>query len=231
MRKGLLGGVAAMALLLASGTVASAADMSAPATVDWSGLYAGVHGGYGEVYTSGLVDPGSFQLEQSDLNLNGAILGAQVGYNVQMDSIVFGIEADASYLGLGFNDKNWDTPSTGESNTAADIDLLASVRGRLGVAMDNTLLYVTGGLAMTDAESSFLNSGTLTKANYGGIGGVVGGGVEFKSSETMSWRAEGLYYIFDDDESMADAHSGVAGDKYTLDDAFAVRLGVNFFLN
>ena len=231
MRKGLLGGVAAMALLLASGTIASAADYSAPAVVDLSGLYVGVHCGYGDVSTSGLVDPGSFQLEQNDLDLNGALLGAQIGYNVQMDNIVFGVEADASYLGLGFDDKIWDTPSTGSSNTAADIDLLASVRGRIGVAFDNTLLYATGGIAMTDAESSFLNSGELTKANYGGIGGVVGGGVEFKASENISWRAEGLYYIFNDKESMSDAHSGAPGDNYELEDAFALRLGVNFFLN
>jgi outer membrane immunogenic protein len=229
MRRGLLGGVAAVALLLASGTIASAADYTAPEAVDWSGPYIGVHAGYGEVYTNGIIDRGSFNLEQSDLDLSGVLVGAQVGYNFQMDSIVFGVEADLSYL--DFKDEIWDTPSSGSSNTAADIDLLATVRGRLGVAMDDTLLYVTGGFALADAESSLLNSGESLDVSYNDVGGVVGGGVEYAATQSIRFRAEGLYYFFNDKESVSDAHSGEAGDTYELKDAFSVRLGVNFYFN
>jgi len=229
MRRGLLGGVAAVALLLASGTIASAADYTAPEAVDWSGPYIGVHAGYGEAYTNGIIDRGSFNLEQSDLDLSGVLVGAQVGYNFQMDSIVSGVEADLS--SLDFKDEIWDTPSSGSSNTAADIDLLATVRGRLGVAMDDTLLYVTGGFALADAESSLLNSGESLDVSYNDVGGVVGGGVEYAATQSIRFRAEGLYYFFNDKESVSDAHSGEAGDTYELKDAFSVRLGVNFYFN
>lgn len=229
MRRGLLGGVAAAALLLASGAIASAADIAAPEAVDWSGFYVGVHAGYGEVYTKGIIDRGSFNLEQSDLDLNGVLLGAQVGYNFQMDSLVLGVEADLSYL--DFNDEIWDTPSTGTSNTAADIDLLGTVRARIGVAMDDMLLYATGGLAFSDAESSLLNSGDALDVSYNDIGGVFGGGIEYAATDTIRFRAEGLYYIFNDEESVSDAHSGEPGDTYELKDAFSVRLGVNFYFN
>jgi len=197
--------------------------------VDWSGFYLGVHAGYGEVYTKGEIDRGSFNLEQNDLDLNGVLLGAQVGYNFQMDNLVLGVEADLSYL--DFKDEIWDTPSSGSSNTAADIDLLGTVRARLGVAMDSTLLYATGGLAFADAESSLLNSGEALDVSYNNIGGVLGGGVEWAATDVIRFRAEGLYYIFDDKESVSDVHSGEAGDAYELEDAFSLRLGVNFYFN
>ncbi len=54
--------------------------------------------------------------------------GLHVGYNWQKPGgWVFGIEGDVSF--------------------ADDIDYLATIRGRLGYAMDSTLIYATGGAA------------------------------------------------------------------------------------
>jgi outer membrane immunogenic protein len=86
--------------------------------------------------------------------------GAQVGYNVQFNSIVLGLEADINGLSNGRNRNNNGNiayPYTG-SNHPYDgsyvfggrnnnSNYFGTVRARLGYAADRTLFYVTGGLA------------------------------------------------------------------------------------
>src|SRR5688572_567380 len=55
--------------------------------VSWAGLYAGASAGYGWGAGKQLSD-GRFETD-----LDGAVYGAQVGYNFQRDNIVFGGEA------------------------------------------------------------------------------------------------------------------------------------------
>lgn len=229
MRKGLLGSVAALAMLAATAGMARAADPVAEVT-DWSGFYLGAHVGYGEANIEGCFDCGGSggAIDQNDLDLNGVLGGVQAGYNVQMDSLVLGVEADLSLM--DFSDQV-NQPSGDPDNSSADIDMLASVRGRLGIAMDDVLLYATGGLAISNAESTIFNSGETLNVDYDDIGGVVGGGAEWAQSDSLRWRVEGLYYFFGDKESVSDAHSGAPGENFKFEDAFAVRLGVNWYLN
>ena len=132
---------------------ALAADLDVPppdlrqASFDWSGPYIGVFG-------AAVAVDGSFDgtcsclaiytdIEHSGIGYAGGILG---GWNYQMDSIVFGVEGDWAFGG---------TVATNDE-PAIDTDLsfnnIATVRARAGFALDNTLLYVTGGLAAVDME-------------------------------------------------------------------------------
>lgn len=126
----------ATAVALAATPAANAADMPvrgplykyqpAPMQVfNWSGLYVGVHGGYGFNDT-----------------LDGFAGGLQAGYNWQFSpSIVFGIEADVT--GTDMNGTPFGLP--------AHIDYLGTLRARVGYTWDRTMLYGTGGLAYSRA--------------------------------------------------------------------------------
>ncbi|MBC8050976.1 MAG: hypothetical protein H7X92_12655 [Chitinophagales bacterium] len=82
---------------------------------------------------------------------NGLIGGVHLGYNWQRDAVVFGVEADASF------------------HDGVD-DYLASLRGRIGLAHGNWLLYLTGGFALRNGGGD----DGLALAGAGGAGGKGG---------------------------------------------------------
>ncbi|MEO5755269.1 MAG: hypothetical protein ABIQ51_00285 [Mesorhizobium sp.] len=87
----------ATAILLAPAGWASAADINEtlPAAYDWSGLYAGVHVGFG-AGKSNLSIPGSGI--EAALDPNGFIGGIHIGFNQEMaNRFVLGAEADIAY--------------------------------------------------------------------------------------------------------------------------------------
>ena len=69
----------------------------APAS-DWSGFYAGIHGGYsfGETDVS-IAIPGPFAAQY---DIDGWLAGVQAGYNVQSGMWLFGFEADIAYSSI-----------------------------------------------------------------------------------------------------------------------------------
>lgn len=231
MKKMLLGSAAA-AMFLTLGTTAQSADIiPEPATVtDWSGFYIGAHLGYGWANMSGCHDCTDInsELDAENLDLEGIVGGLHAGYNWQMDHIVFGIEGDVSFADLSDSEPQDENDTTEQS---ADVDLLASVRARLGVAFDDAMIYVTGGIAFPDAEWEVDFGDSSDGVKFGEIGGVVGGGVEYAMTESIRLRVEGLYYFFDEEESIEDIDSANTGEAIELDDAFVVRGGVSFYFN
>src|SRR4029077_12704544 len=84
----------------------------------------------------------------------------------------------------------------------AKVDWLATFRGRMGLAVDDTLCYFTGGLALAELKSSvglstcsFCSSNpfdnSLSRVQAGWVAGL---GVEHKISQNWSAFAEFLYY-------------------------------------
>src|SRR5512137_1484801 len=113
--------------------VLSAASLSCPASAQeypaiWSGFYAGVNAGYGDVFDA----PGG-------LDISGGLLGFHLGYNYQIGSAVLGVEGD--YMGSWMEDGPF------------AVDDIASIRARAGYTFGNTLLYGTLGYAWADASS------------------------------------------------------------------------------
>ena len=73
----------------------------------------------------------------------------------------------------------------------------------MGLAVDNTLVYVTGGLALGQLKSSVgITCASCTNSstgNYGAldttkVGWVAGGGIEHKLGQHWSFKGEALYY-------------------------------------
>jgi outer membrane immunogenic protein len=195
---------------------------------NWTGFYIGAHGGgvWGRdeiTHSAILAAPGvAFPIDavavttasSPQLNPNGWIAGVHAGYNVQTGSFVWGIEGDASYFRLRANSADtFPFPSTlaggplgpptltFSANTSMSTDWLLTVRPRLGVTFANALLYVTGGLAVTEEKvsqtSGVLNGATfMSSISETRLGWTVGGGIEYMLSPQWSIRAEYLHLDF-----------------------------------
>jgi len=186
-------------------------------TYSWTGFYAGGNVGYGWGNSDTSFSPlptaaGFIDLAPTTLNPNpkGVLGGAQIGYNWQAGSWVWGVEADIQ--GADINGSAIQSPiiqfdgtsfGAGSALTASEkIDWFGTVRGRLGYAgAPQVLLYATGGLAYGDvrntANSSFLPLGTQQyRANISGtrFGWTAGGGVEWAFLGPWSAKFEGLFY-------------------------------------
>jgi outer membrane immunogenic protein len=237
LRGTLLAGVSSVALVFA----ANAADLQvkAPAPAlpmsNWEGFYIGVHGGAGRLNASQHhfnEDGVCFEASTCVLNASGAVFGAQVGYNWQSRYTVYGIEADWSHT-------SFDNTQTLNALTAAVIESkvswLASVRGRMGLAIEDTMIYVTGGVAFGGTRSGWaggynstntvccdLQSGTRT-------GWVAGVGAEHMVMKNWTVRAEGLYYDLGRQQQTFAVAGSVNGYKTEFShEVMVARVGLNY---
>jgi outer membrane immunogenic protein len=210
--------IAAIALI---GTPAFAADMAVkaappaapPAMYTWTGLYVGVNLGLGwssadfSIVPTGawLGAPASIPyLIATDRSLleNSFVGGGQVGYNYQINQVVFGVEGDFDYYNAEDKFLGGPIPTTSivSYSQQTNQNWLATVRGRLGWAFDHLLVYGTGGAAFSDwqvnmhmtsagVDAIFLSDETRT-------GWTAGGGAEYAIDPRWSIKGEYLYSDF-----------------------------------
>lgn len=164
-------------------TPAAAADLygGAPAFAgtpfngyNWNGVYVGANLGYqwGSVTNWGGGSP------------NGIAGGGQIGANWQFGQFVIGAEGDLQ-------------GSAAEGTFAAykfSNPWFGTLRGRGGYAMNNILLYLTGGLAYGGGRVEFAG---ITEAQTH-FGWTLGGGVEVGLTPNWSAKAEYLYVRLED---------------------------------
>jgi outer membrane immunogenic protein len=169
---------------------ASAADIrpppppvtKAPVVVppyNWSGFYLGINGGYGfgRAKWDGL--PAKF-------DVNGGMAGGQLGYNWQFGQFVYGLEGDGDWTNL----RGTANPADCSMECRTKNDFLTTARGRLGIAADRLLPYVTGGLAVGDIKNTVPGFTGIDKTN---AGWTAGGGLEFALTGNWTAKAEYLY--------------------------------------
>jgi outer membrane immunogenic protein len=163
----------------------------------FDGLYIGLNAGYSWQDLSGVFDNEGDATDLSGLNINGAIIGGQLGYNYQTGQFLIGIEADLSTLAQDGTVVN-DADDALADSLNADIVYLGSVRGRLGWAINNWLLFGTVGWGYSELKFTE-NSPNATPPFHGTIrlkddGLVYGGGVEVLLAYGVSLRGEFLRY-------------------------------------
>jgi outer membrane immunogenic protein len=191
MKKLLLASVGVLALGIAS---ASAADIArrrapppAPAYVappfTWTGAYVGINGGYGWGNSDF-----SAPFPSSSFDTSGGLVGGTLGYNYQMNQIVFGIEGDI--------DASWikGNGTCGGFACQTKNTWLGTVRGRLGYAFDRFMPYVTGGAAFGDIDNTITGVGSASETK---AGWTVGGGLEANVWGPWSAKVEYLYVDLD----------------------------------
>jgi outer membrane immunogenic protein len=190
----------------------------------WTGLYIGANVGYGWSDADWQFAAASASTSHSG---NGALLGGQIGYNIQVRQFVFGAEADLS--------SSWIDGSTAcpdpSFNCGHSFNWMASVRGRAGVAVygNRTLLYGTAGVAWADVDYTAKDAATGAQFGTGfsntHVGWVAGAGVEHMLTQNLTARIEYLYYGFDS----VTAPAGALGGPASLDlNTQTVRFGLNF---
>jgi high affinity Mn2+ porin len=189
-------------VFVALASEATAADMAVkapppPSTYDWSGFYVGGHVAYSlGGATSTLSDPTSTGAENSFSSLYG---GVQGGYNYVLPShLLIGAEADITFPNY-FEDGTIFTAATPQGTSVTDqIDYIATLRGRVGYAVDHWLIYGTGGFAWSQARfgetpgvASAEDKILLTRTSW-----TLGLGAEIAIARDWTARIEYLYDSF-----------------------------------
>jgi len=166
----------------ASGVLAQPAP---PAPVfNWTGLYAGINGGFGggvlkptldssSGYDSASHFPGTTDTDAQTHGLGGFTAGGQAGYNYQFrNNVVLGVESDFQWSDIRASNRrnaavslNADTPFPinwlTSTETAVRQNWFGTTRLRAGYLFtDRFLGYVTGGVAYSEFTASSWGIGT-----------------------------------------------------------------------
>jgi outer membrane immunogenic protein len=193
--------VGALALSALFATSAVAADLPARMPVKappvvapvftWTGCYIGAHGGYGWGHKKWR-DPFD-GVEFTSHDVDGWLVGGQVGCQIQQDRWVFGIEGQASWADID-GESFIGEPASTHFRFRSKTDILGTVALRLGYAVDRTLFYAKGGLAFAhDKHWEDLLVGPLLidsapSEKYMRWGWMLGGGIEY--AFTGNWSAK-----------------------------------------
>jgi outer membrane immunogenic protein len=111
----------------------------------------------------------------------------------------------------------------GNAKIEDSLSWFGSVRGRIGYAIDRTLIYVAGGFAYGEVETKTtalqhgLAIGVPSDVKETQTGYVLGAGIEYKFSP--SWSAKGEYQFISLDTNDA---AGTLGEIHTI------RAGLNY---
>ena len=200
----------------------------------WGGFYMGGHGGYGWGDRDGCFEAdgifgtaddscsdGDGDEEVFDYDQEGWLVGGQIGYNHMIGSFLVGLEVDASFASIdGVGDFDGD-PGVGE------YEWLAGFKGRVGFAMDDFLLFGTGGLALAgfDFDGSSGCQFSQTRDGY-----LAGGGLEVKISNRASIKVEYNYMDLGDDRQFCTAFGLVPTVVETDATLQVVKFGFNYLL-
>jgi opacity protein-like surface antigen len=200
---------ATLGTILPAGAAVLAADLPvkarplAPPYYDWSGVYVGVHAGYG----GGMTD---WNDQGFDFAPRGFLGGGQVGINKQIASLVFGLELDGSWANFNRSQTfSFGGPILGfqsVGSATSKIDGFLTLAGRAGLAADRWFVYAKGGLAFAHDKHAF--GVVATQFPGGGVdsfavsgsedrwGLMVGFGTEYALGSNWSVKAEYDYMNF-----------------------------------
>ena len=160
----------------------------APASpVNWTGVYLGLNGGFsfgGSNWTDSVTASST-----GNFGTSGFVFGGTAGANYQIESLVFGIEADGDWADAsGFGTFTASAVCAGGCLTTSS--WLSTVRGRAGYVFDRFLVYGTAGAAFGNVRANFSNDpvSSATEAGW-----TVGAGVEVAFASNWSAKAEYLF--------------------------------------
>ena len=212
------------------------------AAPSWTGYYLGVNGGggWGDSNTLTFTDTAPGAGNPGSFDRYGGFGGIQAGYNWQGalglgDSWVLGFETD--FQGSEINNRfSKIAPYFGPTffDARQGIDYFGTVRGRIGYATGNLLIYGTGGFAYGNvitkirlANLDFTNSlrNDETEAGY-----AVGGGLEYVFAPGWSAKLE-YQYVDLGAQSLSGLASNGDIDRTKVDNNFnTLRVGFNYHL-
>jgi outer membrane immunogenic protein len=117
-----------------------------------TGLYVGGHTGGQWVSVDHTYDIGAAAQHTFGYNADGFVGGVHAGYNGQIGHVVLGIKVDTSWSNAKGSGLCTAACAGTGSHPTIHLDNTTTVRGRLGYAVDRTLLYVTADRAISDVR-------------------------------------------------------------------------------
>jgi outer membrane immunogenic protein len=154
----------------------------------------------------------------------GSLAGVQAGFNLQSRNLVYGVEADFSFLGgkTSVNGVHTTTSTgyygysqAGATTKKSRVSDLATLRARIGADFNGTMPYLTAGLALGRVKDSYqytsgYGSSSSDETKWR-TGFAVGGGIEHKITDNVSIRGEVLWVGFADRSRTIPAAWGTNG--------------------
>ena len=236
MRRNLAFGVCVAALLT---TVSSsyAADRSYPSLKDgpppvqrWSGCYVTLQGSYDSMDISNSLDGSRVT---RNLQPDGFGIGGGAGCDWQSGKWVFGILGDGASSDLSDTavEKNFS-----DFRFRMESDWFATLRGRIGYAMDQglifhvpTLWYLTAGAAWTGLTAkSFVPGGVRTTDEQTTTGWTVGWGSENAINDRWSFKTETLYVDYGTNTFFTPGDPVSGGKLKTDTTEWVTRIGLTY---
>jgi outer membrane immunogenic protein len=196
------------------------------AIYDWSGFYVGANAGgisstadtsitnlaappaTSYIGTQAINYPAIQSVGTQNRSSTGFLGGIQAGYNWQISNFLLGIESDIAWTDV----KNTGSasapypvsspPSSFSWGASVRQDFFATLRGRAGFTADRTLIYVTGGLAISEVKfgKTFTDNYLFPSGAFGQVsvnklmtGWTIGIGVEQAITTNWTIKAEYLY--------------------------------------
>lgn len=214
--------------------------MAPPLVYNWTGFYIGAHigGGWSSKdwtdCTFNICDP----VLAASTDPSGFLGGFQAGFNYQIAQWVFGVEGQWSWSGMegdsAINPASYTWLNGAASDFAhTDVNWVATLAGRVGIAFDRTLLYVKGGFAWADEEHWMSYIGGLQatdKFSDTRTGWMVGVGVEH--AFWANWSAKLEYNFMDfgtDRHAQTCFGTGVICNDFDVDQQIhVVKFGINY---
>ncbi|MFZ0496327.1 MAG: carbohydrate porin [Methylocella sp.] len=199
----------------------------------WEGFYVGGHVGYTFGTSAYLTTPpgvpasGVVDLYGEAGQFGPLFGGFQAGYNhVTPSGLMFGFEADFSFPDEMKSNLPLTFPAAGPSVINDKLEIFGSLRGRIGYAFGDWLIYGLGGFAYDrDLATSTDAAGDIDSVYFWRPGWTAGGGVEVRL--TPDWSAK-LEYAFLD-FARAGVYFPLAGERYDSNLALqTAQLGLNY---
>lgn len=234
----------ATAIFALAGTYAGAADLpvkAAPApcnctcdAAQFGGWYIGISGGAAK-HIANRTDQNAFLIDNAGFTTEkwGGIVGGTLGWNIARCRTVWGIEIDGSWASVS-KTLTLDPGTADPEQIRNRMDAFLTARLRTGVALDNMLLYVTGGLAAARFRTTWedFNAGatpldTVTFSEWR-LGWVAGFGVEWTWVSNWTFKSEVLYANFADRERTHTFPAFGAATFTHSDEVWIARVGLNY---
>jgi len=245
MSKLLTGAVVATAMATTSAFAADLPAKAPPPTpaaaaYSWSAFYIG--GNIGSAWRSnGDWTDTAFGLTWPGNSNNGVLIGGgQIGFNVQYNQLVFGVEFDSDWTTTNSNnDLGVIVPGVGTIALTGNERWIATLAARFGVTWDRVLFYgKAGGGWVTANDLTITNvttgAGIVNVGDRTNPGWLLGAGIEWAFAPSWSIKLEYDYL------GLASRTFTIpAGAPFLAGDTFnsgsrniqMVKLGVNFLLN
>jgi outer membrane immunogenic protein len=193
-------------------TVFALGAIAAPASAgDWTGFYVGLHAGgaFGDtdwtnVSHTGAAGLGFFPGDTISQSVDGVLGGAQLGYNFQMTSWLFGIELTGA--GLDYDETTVNPNAVDLEFVTSEMNWLVTAAARVGWTFGDSALYFKGGYAGADVDTSHDDPGSnsySTSENHNGW--MAGAGLEHEIGEHTSVALEYNYIDLGSQD-----HTGIA---------------------